>query len=113
VASPNRQQSAAVGLRETNDIKKTPTANFGDVVFGFYALNGTCVVDYKDNLSKEYVGDFCRKIWQKNPERLIIIVCDNFSSQFTEYIDNIVIQLDLIYVVLMRYSSDPNPIEQI
>ena len=38
--------------------KETPTENFDDVVFGFYALNGTSVVDCKADLSKESVGDF-------------------------------------------------------
>ncbi|PSQ55222.1 hypothetical protein BRD22_10075 [Halobacteriales archaeon SW_8_68_21] len=38
--------------------KETPTANFDDVVFGFYALSGTSVVSCKDDLSKESVGDF-------------------------------------------------------
>jgi len=38
--------------------KETPTENFDDVVFGFYALNGTSAVACKDDLSKESVGDF-------------------------------------------------------
>ena len=37
--------------------KETPTANFDDVVFGFYALTGTSVVACKDDLSKESVAD--------------------------------------------------------
>jgi transposase len=38
--------------------KETPTPSFDDVVFGFYALNGESVVDCKEDLSKESVGDF-------------------------------------------------------
>ncbi|RAW43847.1 hypothetical protein DQW50_17525 [Halorubrum sp. 48-1-W] len=56
---------------------------------------------------------FSHKIREKNPERPIIIVCDNFSSHFAEYVDNIVKQLDLTRVALPRYSPDLNPIEQI
>ena len=38
--------------------KETPTANFDDAVFGFYALLGESVVECKPDLTKESVGDF-------------------------------------------------------
>lgn len=56
---------------------------------------------------------FSHSIRQKNPDRPIIIVCDNFSSHFAEYIDTVVERLDLTRVALPRYSPDLNPIEQI
>ena len=56
---------------------------------------------------------FSHSIRQKNPDRPIIIVCDNFSSHFAEYVDKTVDKLDLIRVALPRYSPDLNPIEQI
>ena len=56
---------------------------------------------------------FSHSIRQKNPDRPIIIVCDNFSSHFAEYVDKTVEKLDLLRVALPRYSSDLNPIEQI
>lgn len=37
--------------------KETPTPSFDDVVFGFYAVIGDSVVECKDDLSKESVGD--------------------------------------------------------
>ena len=56
---------------------------------------------------------FSHSIRQKNPDRPIIIVCDNFSSHFAEYVDKTVEKLDLLRVALPRYSPDLNPIEQI
>ncbi|QKY18804.1 transposase (plasmid) [Halorubrum sp. CBA1229] len=53
------------------------------------------------------------KIREKNPDRPIIIVCDNFLSHFSEYINNIVEEIDMTRVALPRYSPDLNPIEQI
>lgn len=38
--------------------KQTPTANFDDAVFGFYALLGESVVACKPDLTKESVGEF-------------------------------------------------------
>ena len=56
---------------------------------------------------------FSHSIRQKNPDRPIIIVCDNFSSHFAEYVDKTVDKLDLTRVALPRYAPDLNPIEQI
>jgi putative transposase len=56
---------------------------------------------------------FSQGIRQQNPERPIVIVCDNFSSHFADYVDTVVKQLNLTRVALPRYSPDLNPIEQI
>jgi transposase len=40
--------------------KVTPTENFDDAVFGFYAMNGNSVVACKPDVSKESVGEFFR-----------------------------------------------------
>jgi len=56
---------------------------------------------------------FSHSIRQQNPDRPIVIVCDNFSSHFADYVDKVAEQLDLSRVALPRYSPDLNPIEQI
>lgn len=48
-----------------------------------------------------------------NPDRPIILVCDNFSSHVAEYIDKLVEQLNITRVALPKYAPDLNPIEQI
>ena len=113
MASSDRQQPAVVEFRTTDAEKETPTENFDDIVFGFYALNGNSVVACKEDLSKESVGNFSHRIREKNPERPILIVWDNFSSHFAEYVDTVVNKLDLHRVALPWYSPDLNPIEQI
>lgn len=52
-------------------------------------------------------------IRQKNPDRPIILICDNFSSHFADYVDNVVDRLTIRRVRLPRYAPDLNPIEQI
>lgn len=93
--------------------KETPIPSFDDVVFGFCALNSDSVVACKDDLSTESVGDFSHSIRQQNPDRPIIIVFDDFSSHFTDYIDLVVERSDLTRVALPRHSPDLNQIEQI
>lgn len=42
-------------------------------VFGFYAINGASVVDFKENSKKESVCEFLEKIREKNPDKTIFI----------------------------------------
>lgn len=57
--------------------------------------------------------NFFEQIRRANPERPIIVVCDNFSSHFANYVDELVDELDITRVALPAYSPDLNPIEQI
>jgi len=41
------------------------------------------------------------------------LICDNFSSHFTDHVDNICREANIRRVSLPRYSPDLNPIEQI
>lgn len=41
------------------------------------------------------------------------MICDNFSSHFAVYVDELVEQLNIRRVRLPRYAPDLNPIEQI
>ena len=48
--------------------------------FGFYAINGESVVDFKEDSKKESVCEFLEKIREKNPEKTMVIILDNFRS---------------------------------
>ena len=56
---------------------------------------------------------FSHTIRANNPNKPIILICDNFSSHFTDHVDDICTQLNIRRVSLPRYSPDLNPIEQI
>ena len=47
--------------------------------FGFYALNGTSVVDFREHPRKEDVCAFLAQIRERNPGKDLLIILDNFS----------------------------------
>jgi len=53
-------------------VKKNPSVS--------NAINGESVVDFKEDSKKESVCEFLEKIRQKNPDKTIIIILDNFRS---------------------------------
>lgn len=81
--------------------------------FGFYALNGNSVIDFKERSKKENVCEFLDEIKLKNPMKNIVVILDNFSSHRAmatiDYANEIGIEL----VFLPPYSPDLNPIEYI
>ena len=40
--------------------------------FGFYALNGNSVIDFKERSKKEYVCEFFNEIRLKNPVKILL-----------------------------------------
>jgi len=48
-------------------------------------LNGTSVIDFKENSKKKDVGEFLITIREKNPSKDIVIFCDNFNSHKADY----------------------------
>ena len=87
------------------------TTKYKANAFGFYALNGVSVIDFKDHSKKEDVCDFFREICFHNPGKEIILVLDNFRSHrardSVEYAEKCGIKL----IFLPPYSPDLNPIE--
>ena len=79
--------------------------------FGFYALNGNSIIDFKENSKKESVIEFLSEIKSNNPEKKILVILDNFRSHranaTVEFAEKI--QIELVY--LPPYSPDLNPIE--
>lgn len=81
--------------------------------FGFYALNGTSVIDFKQNSKKESVCEFLIRIRDNNPKEKVIVILDGFSSHRAGDTIKCAERLGIRLVFLPPYSPDLNPIEYI
>jgi putative transposase len=81
--------------------------------FGCYMLNGTSVIDFKENSKKEDVSEFLETIRQKNPGKKIVLILDNFTSHTANYTKQCARDCGIDLVYLPKYSPDLNPIEYI
>ena len=79
--------------------------------FGFYALNGNSVIDFKEHSRKEDVCEFLKEIRSKNTTKNIIIVLDNFRSHRAIATADFAEEIGIKLVYLPPYSPDLNPIE--
>ena len=79
--------------------------------FGFYALNGQPVIDFKERSKKEEVCEFLELIRAQNPSMKIITILDNFRSHWANKTREKAKELDISLVFLPPYSPDLNPIE--
>ena len=77
-----------------------------------YAINES-VVDFKENSKKESVCEFLEKTREKNPDKTIFIVLDNFSSHWAKKTRRKAKKLNIVLIYLPPYSLDLNPIEKI
>jgi len=94
-------------------VVKKNTTKMKANTFGFYAINGESVVDFKENSKKESVCEFLEDIRANNPDKTIIIILDNFKSHWSNKTRKKARKLNIIFVFLPPYSPDLNPIEQI
>lgn len=81
--------------------------------FGFYALNGNSVIDFKERSKKECVCEFFDEIRLKNPVKNIVVILDNFSSHRAKATIDYANEIGIELVFLPPYSPDLNPIEYI
>jgi transposase len=81
--------------------------------FGFYALNGTSVVDFREHSRKEDVCAFLAQIREKNPGKDLLIILDNFRSHHATETREFARKEHIELVYLPPYSPDLNPIEYI
>ncbi len=81
--------------------------------FGFYALNGKSVIDFKERSRKEDVCEFLEFIRKHNPEKEIILQLDNFPSHWANKTKEKAEELDITLIFQPPYSPDLNPIEYI
>jgi len=89
------------------------TSKFRANTFGFYALNGTSVIDFKQNSKKESVCEFLTKIRDLNPKEKVVVILDRFSSHRAGDTIKCAERLGIRLVFLPSYSPDLNPIEYI
>jgi len=75
--------------------------------FGFYALNGNSVIEFRELSKKEDVCEFLREVRKKNPEKRTIIVLDNFSSHKAKDTVQCAEDCGIELVYLPPYSPDP------
>jgi len=79
--------------------------------FGFYPLNGSPVIEFKEDSKTWDVCDFLRDIRMANPEKTIIGIADNSRPHKAEDTLEFAEELDIKLVFLPPYSPDLNPIE--
>lgn len=79
--------------------------------FGFYALNGNSVINFKENSKKEAVCEFLKEIRSTNLDKEIVIILDNFSSHRAKDTIEFAKSIGIKLVFLPPYSPDLNPIE--
>jgi len=79
--------------------------------FGFYPLNGSPVIKFKDGSQTWDVCDFLRDIREANPEKTIIAIADNFRPHKTSDTLEFADECDINLIFLPPYSPDLNPIE--
>lgn len=91
--------------------KKVNTTKMRANTFGFYTLDGKCVVDIKKDSKQESVCEFLDLIKQNNSGKKIIIIIDNFRSHYARVVREKMNDLDITMVYLPPYSPDLNPIE--
>jgi putative transposase len=59
------------------------TTKYKANAFGFYALNGASVINFKDHSKKEDVCEFFEEIRLQNPEKEIVLIHDyNISISY-------------------------------
>jgi putative transposase len=79
--------------------------------FGFYALNGVSVIDFKEHSKKEDVCEFFREIRCNNPNDEIVLILDNFRSHRAKDSIQCANECNIKLLFLPPYSPDLNPIE--
>lgn len=97
----------------TKPLLKKNTTRIKANSFGFYAINGNSVLDFKENSKKECVCEFLVKIRNANPDDPIILILDNFRSHWANMTREKARELNILLVFLPPYSPDMNPIEYI
>ena len=87
------------------------TTKYKANAFGFYALNGISVIDFKDNSKKEDVCEFFREIRFHNPNKEIVLILDNFRAHRAKDSIKCAEECQIKLIFLPPYSPDLNPIE--
>ena len=80
---------------------------------GFYALNGTSVLSFPPDQTKEEICACFETVREQNPRKRILLVLDNFSSHICKYTRKRAHELGIDLVFLPVGSPHLNPIEPV
>ena len=81
--------------------------------FGFYAINGESVIEFKEDSKTDSFCSFLMAIRQNNPLGKIVIILDNFRAHKNRTSEIFAEKMGIILVFLPPYSPDLNPIKYI
>lgn len=97
----------------TKPLIKKNTTRLRANTFGFYAIKGESVIDFKERSRKEDITEFIYQIRKFNLKGRIMIILDNFRSHHAKITRETAEKLNIDLVFLLPYSPDLNPIEYI
>lgn len=80
---------------------------------GCYLLNGTSVISFLEEQTKEQICGVFGDLRAANPGKRIVLVLDQFSSHVCEYTRKRATELGIDLVFLPVGSAHLNPIEQV
>jgi len=90
-----------------------PLVKIFEPAVGFYSLNGSSLVSFVEDQTKERICDVLEEIREQNPGTRILLVLDNHFSYTCEHTRKRAHQLGIDLVFLPTGSPDLNPIEQV
>ncbi|MGC8693966.1 MAG: transposase [Thermoplasmata archaeon] len=79
--------------------------------FGFYSINGVNVIDFRDHSKIKDFQEFLLEIRERNGDKKIAVILDNFSTHKSKKVINYANSLNIDLIFLPPYSPDLNPIE--
>ena len=82
---------------------------------GFYSLTpeGKDYITFMENSKKETIMDLLKDIRKQNPEELIFLLIDNFSSHKADVVKELAKELNIELYYLPPYSPQLQPIEKV
>jgi transposase len=86
--------------------------NLYEPAVGYYALNGTSVVSFPEDQTKERICECLGGVHEQNPAARVLLVLDNHFAHTFEYRKR-AHQLGIDLIFLPVGSPDLNPIEQV
>lgn len=81
--------------------------------FAILAVNGTSIITFRERSKQEDIREVLKEYRRANPNKRLVIVLDNFSSQHAVLVRQYAAGNNIHLVYLPPYSPDLNPIEQI
>ena len=90
-----------------------PLVNLHEPAVGFYALDGSSVISFPEDQTKERICECLERVREQNPTTRILLVLDNHFAHTCEYTRKRAHQLGIDLIFLPVGSPDLNPIEQV